>query len=477
MFVTNPSRKDGFGAQVQNIIYTVIYAKLNHLTFLYTPLKDMEHNYDNDPLFIQQKEDFLGFLNHFPLVASQNPELIQPLDIKECYRFVESHFSEISVPVNICREVFWKNKNRPFPNLQVHIAVHIRRPNIIDNRIQGSDIPDRVYYSIINNIQKLYPQAHVHIYSQATLNKLSFDSLPNIHFHIDEPIESTFLAMVMSDLLVISPSSFSYAAALLRNDDNVYYLPFWHPALPGWRQINIDHELICSSFRLKSINDKIEIPSFATTVKIDVGTSMNAPNSEVWTNTDQNCFVFAFEPNQFNIKDLYSGSQRGRYNTYYLDPVKIGKQIVIYECALSDKLGITDFYCTEEDGGTSSLFRPKNFKVKAVTNVAVHTLFSFFERLTWTSNVQYISMLKIDAQSADYDIIVGAGKYLSERVVYLVIETSTHNHYEHNENPEYIKVYLEEQGFVCTKWAENALFYNKIFEHIKESIAPSFIDT
>ena len=46
------------------------------------------------------------------------------------------------------------------------------------------------------------------------------------------------------------------------------------------------------------VNEKIELPDNFTKVKIDIGLSHNAPNSEVWLNANPNdLVVFGFEPN------------------------------------------------------------------------------------------------------------------------------------------------------------------------------------
>jgi hypothetical protein len=52
-------------------------------------------------------------------------------------------------------------------------------------------------------------------------------------FYIDEDLKDTFTALVGSDILVTSRSSFSYIAAIL-NDGEIYYLPFWHKPKKNW---------------------------------------------------------------------------------------------------------------------------------------------------------------------------------------------------------------------------------------------------
>jgi len=64
-YVTNSRRKDGFGAQFQEVIAAVIYAEIQNKKFVYTPFKLMEHNYDNDPDFIAKKERLINFMTHF----------------------------------------------------------------------------------------------------------------------------------------------------------------------------------------------------------------------------------------------------------------------------------------------------------------------------------------------------------------------------------------------------------------------------
>ena len=48
-------------------------------------------------------------------------------------------------------------------------------------------------------------------------------------------------------------------------------------------------------------NDKIKIPSWAKRVKLDIGMSLNAPNSQKWLEADNELCVFGFEPNISNL--------------------------------------------------------------------------------------------------------------------------------------------------------------------------------
>ncbi len=239
--VTNPIRGDGFGAQYQTLIYSIIYAELTGNTFAYSPFRSMEHNYDNDPDFIKKKEWLVNLIGYFPI--NQNIHLQEKFPYWNYISFFESHLHEAanSNSLKKIKELFRKNKKREeyFDPEQFHIALHIRRPNPHDCRIDGSDTPDQVYLRIIEELRMTYPpqKSVFHIYSQG--NKEDFRRIysgSDIVFHINETIEDTFSSLVLADVLVTSRSSFSYTAAIL-SEGIVYYLPFWHPPLSHWKII------------------------------------------------------------------------------------------------------------------------------------------------------------------------------------------------------------------------------------------------
>lgn len=209
------------------------------------------------------------------------------------------------------------------------------------------------------------------------------------------------------------------------------------------------------------INNKIHIPSWVKKVKIDVGTSHNAPFSNFWIDNDKEVCVFAFEPNKYNVENFVNSVGKNLNRSFFY-----------LECALSDTiLEKQKFYCAQEDSGTSSLFRPinENIKVKEEILVDIMTLESFFDFFPW-EQIPYIEHLKIDAQSSDFNIIKGAGKYLSDKIIYIDVETTTYNQYENFENPKNILDYLLSENFECLKWGENATFFNLKFLNMKDKI-------
>lgn len=238
-YVTSPERADGFGAQFQTIIYSAIYAELNNLEFVYTPFKNMEHNYDNDSEFILKKENLINFINNFEI----NDHNARRLGVHEVIQFFEINLNNCvkSAALGTIKKIFRSNKNRAdyFDDEHFHIVVHVRRPNSHDCRLNGADTPDTTFLSIINKLRNIYASINplFHLQSQGNLASFSAFLAPDVILHLNESIEDSFNSMVLADALVTSRSSFSYTAGIL-SDSLVYYIPFWHPPLPGWISIN-----------------------------------------------------------------------------------------------------------------------------------------------------------------------------------------------------------------------------------------------
>lgn len=237
-FITNPLQTDGFGSQFQNLIAAVIYAELNKKQFVYSPFQSMEHNYTHDPEFLARKERFINFITHFRL---NEPRLKAQSNIP--YKtFFDANIAACaqSNALQKIRRIFKENKNLTnfFQNINCNVAIHIRRPNPHDSRIDGADTPDKVFLTIINSLRKSY-SAHkplFHLFSQGKLENFRKYQAIDTVLHLNESIEDTFLGMVAADVLIVGASSFSYTAGLL-SEGAVYYIPFWHAPLPHWKSI------------------------------------------------------------------------------------------------------------------------------------------------------------------------------------------------------------------------------------------------
>lgn len=238
---THFNTTDGFGAQYQKIVSTYIYCKLKGLIYKYTPFTQIEHNYNNDPLFIEKKEKFINLYNNIPLVTNED-NIVNIIPYREVLIWLSSlenlNKACASEHMDFIKKCFWQNKDRDvYKNNKKNIAIHIRRENSHDLGQAGERIttPDAYYLSIIEIIRKKYNNTnlHFHIYSQGNIENFKIYEANDTIMHINEEIEKTFVELVGADILVTSPSSFSYVAALL-SDGEIYYKNFWCIPRSSW---------------------------------------------------------------------------------------------------------------------------------------------------------------------------------------------------------------------------------------------------
>jgi hypothetical protein len=142
--------------------------------------------------------------------------------------------------MNFIKDCFWQNKNRfYFNNNKINVAVQIRRENSHDNGSSGerTTTPNNYYLNIMNNIREQNKNNNkellFHIYSQGDINQFKELENNDVTFYLNYDVIETFIGMVSADKLIISPSSFSYVAALL-SDGEIYYKKFWHNPKKNW---------------------------------------------------------------------------------------------------------------------------------------------------------------------------------------------------------------------------------------------------
>ena len=102
-------------------------------------------------------------------------------------------------------------------------------------KISGND---QIYLNTINRIREEHQgkDLQFHIYSQGELCMFDCYKSNDTVLHIDEEIVETFVDLVAADILVTSPSAFSFSAALL-NEGIVYYMKQFHTPRKGWIDI------------------------------------------------------------------------------------------------------------------------------------------------------------------------------------------------------------------------------------------------
>jgi len=197
-------------------------------------------------------------------------------------------------------------------------------------------------------------------------------------------------------------------------------------------------------------NNKIKIPSNFKHIKLDIGLSYSAPQTQVWLKNEDNLLVFGFEPNPDSVNSIKSllNTKKDLCRVDVLEQKYINKSAFIIPIALgTNHNDSVDFYITENDEGCSSLYKPINIPIKKCIKVPVFKLSDFFDIFPFDT-VDYIEYIKIDAQGSDLDIIKSGGEYISKKVVFVTLEADG-NHYSgafHNIT-ENITEYMNSIGF------------------------------
>lgn len=236
MYIVNAPRNDGFGAQYQTIIFSILYAELNGLPFAYRPFTLMEHNYDNDPLFVEKKENLINIKGNYPSHENIPYDEIKRVDLSTIYNLVESNIDSVlnSESFSKIKNLFKEGKTKKEEGKVV--SLHVRRPNRYDIGDYGYT-QDEYFMRVISEIKNKHNDIEkIKLYSQGKPEMFEKFSEFNVELHLNESIEETFTDLVFSDILVMSKGSFSYCAGLL-SEGTVYYLPFWHKPKSTWLTI------------------------------------------------------------------------------------------------------------------------------------------------------------------------------------------------------------------------------------------------
>jgi hypothetical protein len=265
MYITNKQCQDGFGSQFQHIIACILISMKEKYEFYYTPLQDAEHNYDNDPSYLEKLENLMNIRDFFPTIDAvddSNKTRITQYEGEE-KKMIDADITKYANEENLhrIRVMFWDNKpdRDSFFNYNkcYNVAVHVRRVNPHDNKIfqnlnfgqnssyDGRFFNDKYFLNRMATIRQWFKnyspdkQIMFHVYSQSHGGKHNFDAYsqhPDVMLHIDEDITTTFMGMVSADMLVTSPSSMSYIAGYF-NLGVVIASPFWHATLPHWKYL------------------------------------------------------------------------------------------------------------------------------------------------------------------------------------------------------------------------------------------------
>jgi FkbM family methyltransferase len=490
--VTNELRTDGFGAQFQSVLWTLLWAELTGRCFQYTDIPHIDLISNSGTVKDHEDENtldevvrFMAFKDHYPPADGARPVFNMT-----AYAYVEANIDAV-----FASEAFQRFKTRFFEGKtrrvdgRVHVAVHIRRLNNFERengrfRPGSHDTPNAEYLAIIRRIRAEYAGRDLvfDIYSQGHADDFKEFESDQTVLHLNEKVLDSFTDLVFADVLVTCRSSFSYLAALL-SDGDVYYMPFWHPPLSKWRRTDtfeLRHVIQTAGIPLE--NGKLVIPPQFTRIKLDIGIAIEAIHTEDWLNKHPtDLLVFGFEPLPLCVQKTreyfqQTTSKWGRNQV--IDKGWLDHAFRIVPVALGKSTGVADFYVTSaRNVGCSSLLRPTddgyrhmNVTLDRTIPVPVFRLAEFFALLPDT--VAYVEHIKVDTQGTDLEVIQSGGHYIADKVVYVTMEpeSSTYHGAEGN-TVERMTAYMNSIGFDLVDARTNdPTFLNRKFQHVASSI-------
>ena len=226
---------------------------------------------------------------------------------------------------------------------------------------------------------------------------------------------------------------------------------------------------------LKFESGKIILPDWVRIVKLDVGLSVNAPQSELWLQNNSETLVFGFEPVSSNLAALKAGNSTWPIK---LNPERIGDTMIIIPCALGSRLmsGLHEIHITAGDSGRSSLLRPVNFSVIRKEKIEVFLLSDFLELFPFHL-ISSIDHLKIDVQGLDFEVLRGTNKFL-RNISAVTVEVDQTDYENTTNNFKKIRFYMLLFGHI---YVRNKLKWNKCFKILRlqiqiDSHDPTFVN-
>ena len=134
---------------------------------------------------------------------------------------------------------------------RLNVALHIRRGDVAKMRAENDSnwrerwVEVDYFVNVARGIIQALPAVPIafHVYSQGNTPELDpLRALPNVHFHLDEDARISFHHMSIADILVCSPSSFSFKAGMISRGVKLMKYPWWHdvPDNDEWIRCSAD---------------------------------------------------------------------------------------------------------------------------------------------------------------------------------------------------------------------------------------------
>ncbi len=159
---------------------------------------------------------------------------------------------------------------------------------------------------------------------------------------------------------------------------------------------------------------------------IDIGANIGA-FSILAAKSASNGKVFAYEPNKENYDMLKKNKVLNNLHNLFL-----------FDLAVSGNNGYIDFFTSKLNDGGHSIYSTDSKKAAKVKSTTLSDIFK-------ANNLKKINYLKIDAEGAEYDILLNTPAEIIRKVDKIVLEY--HDYFNHDHDYKDLKEYLEGNGF------------------------------
>lgn len=209
-------------------------------------------------------------------------------------------------------------------------------------------------------------------------------------------------------------------------------------------------------------------------LRIDIGLSENAPQSENWLSNRDDLFVIGFEPNPFSCQKIRTGDSNW--------PTKLSEnnqsKILLVNAGLGSSMNESlNFYVTEPDPGQSSFLLPADISVEKIINIDLLTLDEFSGLIDW-EQFPYVEYIKVDCQGYDLEVLKGASNILKDRTIFCTAEAAASQYInETNQLTDLVK-FMNNIGFMYINPRRNllaSLRHRKLRKYVQTD-DPTFIN-
>lgn len=160
--------------------------------------------------------------------------------------------------------------------------------------------------------------------------------------------------------------------------------------------------------------------------------------------------IYCFEPFPISFERLKNNIYINNFNNIQLNNL-----------AISDSVGIADFYYQPNDFQLNSLGKVSDGIKRLDHNIKVET--NTIDNYCEKNNINKINFIKIDTEGYEYNVLLGAEKMLhSKNIDIIQFEISKTPLESIGRNPAEIVEYLNRKGYGVYEYNENAEAFKKI---------------